>query len=179
MADFLNPESVIDTWDVRPGEKIADFGCGAGYFSIPLGKRVGHSGKVYALDIRQEALEATRAKVKLFHMFNVEVVRADLEAINGSTIRNMWVDKVLIANILFQAENKKQLIEEAFRILRPGGKIILVEWEEGQGPAGPSTDHKIGKSEAQEMLISSGFVAYKEFAAGSHHYGLIYIKPEK
>ncbi len=177
-AGFLNPENVIDSWDVRPGERIADFGCGPGFFSIPLGRRVGPSGKVYAMDIRTEALEATRAKIKLYHFFNIETVRADLESPSGSTLREMSVDKVLIANILFQAENKKILIEEAFRILRPGGSVILIEWDEAQIAGSPSMDHKVGKSEAKELLKNAGFTEFKDFSAGSHHYGLIYKKPE-
>ena len=112
MAEaFLNPDGVIEAWDVRPGDKVADFGCGAGFFSVPLGSRVGSNGKIYALDIRPEALEATRAKVKLFHIFNIEPSRADLELPRGSGLRDGSVDKVLISNILFQAENKKTLAD--------------------------------------------------------------------
>lgn len=174
---FLNPEQAIDVWDVRPGEKIADFGCGAGFFALPLGQRVGPNGKVYALDIRPEALEATRAKIKLFHLFNIEPQRADLEMPRGSGIRDESVDKVLISNILFQAQNKNALAAEASRVLRKGGSLMAMEWSENPSSAGgPSLDHRVGKDEAKKILESAGFSFYKEFSAGSHHYGLIFNK---
>ena len=183
MSDgFLKPEEAIEAWDVRPGEKVVDFGCGAGFFSIPLGQRVGANGKVYAIDIRTEALEATRAKVKLFHLFNVEPMRADLEAPKGSGIKDNSVDKVLIANILFQAENKKMLAGEAFRILRPGGSAMIVEWSDASAAfadgsaAGPFLGHRVGREEAKNFFISAGLSFFKEFSAGSQHYGLIFKK---
>ncbi|MEK7503196.1 MAG: methyltransferase domain-containing protein [Patescibacteria group bacterium] len=172
---FLNPEKVIEEWDIRPGDLIADFGCGAGFFSIPLGKRAGSNGRVYALDIRPEALEAVRAKVKLFHLFNIEPSRANLELERGSGLKSDTIDKVVIANILFQAENKKNIIEEAHRILKPSGVAIVVEWNEGE-KAGPVLPNKIHRDEIAEIFKEAGFSLAKKFNAGTHHYGLIFKK---
>ena len=177
MSDlFLKPEEAIESWDVRPGEKVADFGCGAGFFSIPLGQIVGSNGKIYALDIRPEALEATRAKIKLFHLFNIEPVRADLEAPRGSGLKENSMDKILIANILFQAQNKQALISEANRILKAGGSVMIVEWNENQFIGGPSLDNRVGRDEAKKLFADAGFSFFKEFSAGSHHYGLVFKK---
>ncbi len=177
MADaFLNPEESIEAWDVRPGDKVADFGCGAGFFSIPLGRRVGPTGRIYALDIRPEALEATRAKIKLFHLFNIEPARADLERERGSGLKSDSVDKVLIANILFQAEDKNALAGEAHRILKPQGTLMVIEWSEEKNTAGPAVEGRMGKDAAQRLFQRAGFSFYKEFPAGSHHYGLIFKK---
>lgn len=173
---FLRPEAVIEEWDVRPGEKIADFGCGPGFFSIPLGRRVGPSGRVYALDIREEALEAARSKIKFFHVYCVETARANLEAPNGSGLRGESVDKVVIANILFQAENKEAVIVEAFRILRPGGTVAVIEWNDLQNTGGPALGERIGEDEAKQLFAKAGFTLVKNFAAGTHHYGLIFSK---
>lgn len=174
---FLNPEEAIEAWDIRPGDKIADFGCGAGFFSVPLGRRVGSNGKIYALDIRPEALEATRAKVKLFHLFNIEPSRADLELSRGSGLRDEGIDKVLISNILFQAANKKAVADEAYRISKAGGSVMVVEWEEGGLTAGgPSLEYRVGKDEAKKLFESAGFSFVKEFSAGRNHYGLIFKK---
>ena len=174
---FLKPEATLEIWDVRPGDKVADFGCGAGFFSIPLGQRVGPGGKIYALDIRPEALEATRAKVKLFHLFNIEPQRADLELPRGSGIKDESIDKVLIANILFQAENKNALAEEAFRILKKDGSLMIIEWKEDAFPAGgPALAERVGQDEAKNILGKAGFSFFKEFSASAHHYGLIFTK---
>lgn len=162
---FLNPDSVVDEWDVRPGEVIADFGAGSGFFSIALARRVGYAGKIYALDIREEALEAVKARAKSFRLLNVETMKTDLERERGSTLKNETMDKVIISNILFQTENKKNIAEEAFRILKPSGVVITIEWKE-----------KIPKNETQRLFETIGFSLKKEFNAGSHHYGLIFKK---
>jgi ubiquinone/menaquinone biosynthesis C-methylase UbiE len=162
---FLNPEAVADEWDVRPGETIADFGCGSGFFSVALAKRVGYAGKIYALDIRLEALEAVTSKAKFYRLLNIELIRADLESERGSKLKNEVIDKVVISNILFQAENKKNIIEEAYRILRPEGMAIVIEWKE-----------KINKDEMERTFELAGFSFLKNFNAGSYHYGIIFKK---
>lgn len=174
---FLNPNSALEEWDVRPGEKIADFGCGPGFFSIPLGQKVGPNGKIYSLDIRPEALEAARGKAKLFHLFNIEPTRADLEAPRGSGLKDWGVDKVLIANILFQVEDQKAVIAEAARVLRPGGGILVIEWNENDA-AHPIPSSKANKEEIKSLFQGAGLNFQKEFAAGSHHYGLLFSKKE-
>lgn len=173
---FLKPEEVVDAWDIRPGDKIADFGCGAGFFDVPLAKKAGSNGKVYAIDIRPEALEAVRTKSKLFHIQNLDAIRADLEAKNGSGLRSESIDKIIISNILFQVDNKTALAAEACRILKPGGSVIFIEWNETENAVGPSLDNRVGKDEAKKIFEESGLSVSKEFGAGSHHYGFVFKK---
>lgn len=162
---FLNPDTVVDELDVRPGEVIADFGAGSGFFSIALAKRVGYAGKIYALDIREEALEAVRARTKSFRLLNIDTIKTNLERERGSTLKNDTMDKVVVSNILFQAENKQNIIKEARRILKNDGVAIVIEWKE-----------KVAKNETQRLFEMAGFSLKKEFNAGSHHYGLIFKK---
>ncbi|MDO8523215.1 MAG: class I SAM-dependent methyltransferase, partial [bacterium] len=135
------------------------------------------NGKIYAFDIRPEALEATRAKVKLFHLFNVEPTRADLETVRGSGLRDMSIDKVLIANILFQAPDQSAVIDEAIRVLRPGGSLLVIEWNDDD-PLHPIPSSKVNKEEIKSVILPKGLTFAKEFTAGSHHYGLIFTKKE-
>ncbi|MFH0803690.1 MAG: class I SAM-dependent methyltransferase [Candidatus Tagabacteria bacterium] len=181
----MNPAKVIENLDLGPAMTVADFGCGSGHYAIEAAKKVGKSGKVYALDIQQEMLSFVRSQAKLMGLINIETVRADLETPNATNLRENSVDLVIISNILFQAENKKQIIQEAFRILKSGGRTATVEWDvenqaaspDGrQGIFGPQTEKRVTPQNVKDLFAESGFIFEKEFNPGEHHFGLIFRK---
>lgn len=173
---FLHPERILNYLDLRPGMIVADFGCGGGYFSIPAARRVGESGKVYAIDIQKRIIELVKSRANLEHLLNVETIWADLEREKGSRLRDGIADLAIVANILFQAEKKKAIIEETWRILRLGGHLAVIEWDETPFPAGPKLELRIGRQQIQNLAEEAGFELEKEFEAGSHHYGLLFKK---
>lgn len=173
---FLNPQEVLNALDLRPGLTVADFGCGAGFYSLIAAKKTGSSGKVYAIDIRKEMLEMVKSKARQQHLLNIYAVLADLETLNSTKIKEMSVDIVLISNILFQVADKNAVLQEARRVLKPAGQIMAVEWDITETPAGPPLKYRITKKETERLFIEAGFSFHKEFSAGSHHYGLIFKK---
>lgn len=82
----INPYTVITHTPIDPYDHVADIGCGPGYFTLPIAKYLVH-GKAYALDIRDEMLEAVRQRVSEAHLGNVEIAKcgaADFPLPNGS-----------------------------------------------------------------------------------------------
>lgn len=174
---FIAPEKSIRAMGVEPGMVVVDFGAGTGFYTMESAKRVGSVGKVYAVDIQRELLKAVKIKAEQEGYNNVEIVWADLEKPEGSKLAQGIVDRVIISNILFQVPDKTAIALEAFRILKPECKVILIEWNE-TSKLGPHEEHKISKEDARKVFEDAGFVFEKEFDAGSSHYGLIFIKPE-
>lgn len=175
-AGFLHPERILRYLDIRPGMVVADFGAGAGHFSIPAARLVGENGKVYAIDIQKSSLDFIKSKANLEHLLRVETVWADLELPKGSRLLDNAVDLVIIANILFQSEKKSEVLAEAWRILRSGGRLAILEWDETPFPVGPPMMLRVQKSSARRLSEEAGFELEKEFEAGSHHYGLLFRK---
>jgi ubiquinone/menaquinone biosynthesis C-methylase UbiE len=173
---FLNPEDILETWSIHPGERVADFGCGSGFFAVAAAKLVGPSGKVYALDVQPESLEATRSRARLNNINNIEYIRVDLETPEGSHLGHNSIDKILISNILFQAENMEAVIKESYRVLKKGGSALLIEWNEEISPAGPPLDHRVSQGEAETLCKNEKFSQIREIPAGEHHYGLVCTK---
>lgn len=155
---------------------VADFGAGGGYFTIPLARLVGENGKVYAIDIQKQVLDLIKSKANLEHLLNVEAVWADLELLKGSRLMDNAVDFVMVANILFQVEKKREVLQEAWRVVRSGGELVILEWDEVPFPAGPSPLLRLAKATARHLAEEVGFRLEKEFEAGSHHYGLLFKK---
>lgn len=174
---FLEPDRIVRSFGLEAGDHVADFGAGHGYFTIPMARLVGGDGKVYAVDIQKSVLDIIRARAKIEHLLNIEPVWADLDEPGGSKLKDKFIDFVVIANILFQAEKKEDLFREAYRILRQGGRLAAVEWNEVPTSVGPPMNLRVKKEAAKSMALTSGLEFAKEFDAGSHHYGLLFKKP--
>lgn len=125
---FINPEKIISQLDIKEGTKVADFGCGHGYFTIPAAKRVGQDGQVFAVDVLEEALDAVRSRSRLENLANIETRRGNLEAVNGSGLPNNSMDFVLLHNVLFQSQKKPEILKETKRVLKSGGTLALADW---------------------------------------------------
>lgn len=177
MADtqsFLNPSRLVASIDISRGSVVSDFGCGPGFFAVPLAEKVGAEGKVYAFDVQPQALMRLRSNARLRHLLNIDAVHADLELPRGTHLKDGVCDLVLIASILHQVSNKEALFVEASRILKPGRMLVVVEWDQSPIPGGPPIPSRISKSSVGALAAASGFQMDREIPAGSHHYCLFF-----
>ena len=173
MADFLKVGEVLDNLELKDSMLAAEFGCGSAAFSIALAKKLS-KGRVYALDIQEEKLSAVKAKATHEQVNNILTVLCDLEAPNGSTLHDGLLDVVLITNMLFQVENKLIILQEAKRVLKPGGQMLVVDWLRAGGLA--PKEGTVTPNEVKQMAQGLGLALTKEFAIGDYHYGLLFIK---
>ena len=123
---FLEPDRIVKEFGIQEGARIADFGSGHGYYTIPLARAVGPDGKIYAIDIQKNSLDIIRAKARLEHLLNVELIWGDLEEPEGSKIKESSLDLVIISNILFQSDQKQNILKEAARILKNGATLAII-----------------------------------------------------
>ncbi len=174
--EFLNPREVLKAIGLEVGKTFADFGCGGGYFTIPAGKMVGEYGKVYAVDILKEALRDVEGKAKIEGLRNIQTVWADLEIKSGTKITADSVDIVFISHVFYQSDKHSPILEEAKRVVKPEGEIVVIEWEKVDIPFGPPLEARVAKKDAIEAAQKSDLSLSSEFEAGSYHYGLILKK---
>lgn len=175
---FLDPYSVVNDFDINEGMKAADLGCGAGYFTILLAQRVGPAGKVYALDIVENALDNVRARANALGLNNVETVRTNLEILGGSGLPDGSQDFALLANILFQSNKKADIIREGRRILKNGGELVVIDWRRGGGGFGPPDNLRPDTSEIQALVEKESFMFERSINAGQFHFGLTFKKQQ-
>lgn len=175
-AQFISPERIVSYLDIQPGSVVADFGSGSGHYTMPLARRAGPEGKVYAFDILPQAVDLVRSQSRLTHLLNIDAIRADLEEPHGTHLKDGVCDLVLVSSILHQADDKAAILTEASRVLKPGRSLALIEWDETAVAGGPPREMRIPKSKAKDIIQAAGFVLDREFEAGSHHYGLLFRK---
>lgn len=174
---FLNPESITNGFGIREGMKIADFGCGAGYFTILLAQRTGSDGRVYALDVQENALDSVRAKARASGVDNIETIRTNLEIIGNSGLADDSQDMVLLANVLFQSGKKAEIVREAKRVLIKNGMLVIIDWKKGANGLGAPNEKRLSDSEMQKMAEDEGFAFDHPLDAGNFHFGLVFHKP--
>ena len=172
MEGFLNPSKVLNELKLKGNFIAADFGSGSGGWAIPLAKRL-KFGKVYAIDILQEPLSALKSKGEMERVYNIETIRSDVEQKKGSKLPDSSCDLVLLTNLLFEADDKKVIMEEAKRVLKKGGKILVVDWlpEAAKGP-----EKRVSPEEVKKIAEDLGLKLEKEFQAGIFHYGFLFTK---
>ncbi|MDO8575374.1 MAG: methyltransferase domain-containing protein [bacterium] len=170
---FSDPIKNLEQFGVGPGMKVADIGAGSGFYSLGASRLAGGAGHVYAIDVQKDLLDRLKSQAVSHHLSNLEIVWGDAEKIGGTKIRESLCDRVIVSNILFQAEKKDDLALEVKRILKSGGKVLVIDWSLG-APIGPKTF--VTESLATSLFERAGFKKESNINAGDNHYGLIFIK---
>jgi len=167
--EFLNPENIIEELDLSKRMIVADFGCGSGGWTIPVARKVRW---VFALDIQEEALSALRSKMRAERIFNIDALLANVE--EKTTLLSESCDFVLMTNLLFQVDDKKKVLEEGKRVLKKGGKILIIDWIK-DNPLTEEVEY-VDFEKIKNLAKDMGLKVEKEFKAGIYHQGLILVK---
>jgi ubiquinone/menaquinone biosynthesis C-methylase UbiE len=173
---FSDPQKNIEQCGIQAGMEIADLGAGSGFYTISAAKALIATGRVYAVDAQKDLLTKIKNNAVAQGLYNVEVIWGDIEKPNGTHLRDASIDLALLSNILFQLDDKQAAMNEVKRILKPGGRVLVVDWSDSFGGIGPEPKKVVLKATTQEMFEKNGFHLDREISAGSHHYGMIFKK---
>jgi ubiquinone/menaquinone biosynthesis C-methylase UbiE len=162
----LRPAELLQTHGhLRQGMTCLDMGCGTGIFSFEMAKIVGDRGLVLAIDDSQKMLEYFQ---KQNPPANISLVKGD---VRHAPVRSGVADFCLLALILHEIVEHKELIMEADRLLKPGGEINIVEWKPNLRSPGPPKHSRIKIDYLRELLSeNSHFVGFRQEEWSYHHY---------
>lgn len=173
---FVEPRTVIRTLSIAPGDTVADFGAGSGYFSFEFARAVGRDGKVYALDVLPSALEAITGRAKTLNLGNIVAQRCNLERANGSGLETASIDWVIAKDVLLQNKDKSIILREVARILKSEGRALVIEWDPSEAVVGPEKELRIKPEELVKLIEDAGLDVVDRPSVGGFHYAFVVKK---
>lgn len=162
---WLRTDDLIkDVIGTTRGMICVDLGCGMGALSFPLADAVGSEGKVYAVDKDAVIIDRIRAKNPPANLIPVQgdAGQTGLEA--------EIADIGLMVLILHEVEPPSRVLAEAFRLLKPGGRAISLEWREDFDSPHPSPDERIGREKMEQLFRDAGFSSFEYANWSDSHY---------
>jgi SAM-dependent methyltransferase len=147
-AQKLQVERVMDILDIKPGVTVADIGAGSGWFTVRAARRVGNTGKVYAVDINSDFLQHIRRRARRDGLRNIETVldkEDDPRLLPGS------IDSVLLLKTYHEVAKPVPFLKNLRKALKPGARVGIID-RNGQGD-----DHGIAAAVVIEEARQAGY----------------------
>lgn len=174
---IFDAHSILKECGVSEGAKVGVMGAGvSGLFVYPSARIAGKYGKVYAVDVLKPALEVIERQIKEDNLENVGLIWSNLEVFGAAKIEAGSLDYAILVDVLSQSQKRPEILREIARMLKKGGKIILIEWDTHQIPFGPKLENRIPRAQLLGLVPSLGYHLDREFAPSAYHYGLLLIK---
>lgn len=167
------PALTIQKLDLEPNDVVADIGAGTGYFSFRMARAV-PQGKVYAVDIQPEMLEAIAFLQKDKHITNVETI---LGKEDDPNLPPESIDLALMVDAYHEFSYPREMMEGIFRALKPGGRVVLLEYRKENPTIAIKPLHKMTQKQVKKELKEVGlkWQQTKEFLPEQHF--LVFSKP--
>lgn len=171
-ARELSPERLLREAGLKAGDTFADIGSGPGFFTIPAARIIGPAAMAFAIDTQAEMLIDLRDRrnppdnIILMKSEEYEIPLGDFEA-----------DFVLMAFVLHETPDRPRLLGEVLRIMKPGARLLVIDWEKKTEDKGPPIEERIPSAEARSLLEESGFDVVQSSALNPSHYRLLARRP--
>jgi len=170
---FTNPDNNIRELVLKGDETLVIFGSGAGGHTFAALRVLGGTGRVVAVDPRQQLLGRVQSEVDRQKLSGFTAKCADFERLNGTGLQQQYADVVVVPNTLFSASHKDALLKEAYRVLKFGGTLLVIDWKDSFGGMGPQPEHVVREDAARTLIETAGFTVERTYAAGAQHYGIV------
>ena len=166
--DEIKPEKLLKEIGLKAGDTVLDVGVGTGFFAVPALEIIGEKGQFYGTDISKDMLEYTRERTKTF--LNVKLILSDGSDI---PIAENSVDLAIMSFVLHETSDKSKIISQVQKVLKPGGTLCIIEWNNENLEKGPPVNDRISVGKAALLLDKEGFLIKSHKTISSRFYCII------
>lgn len=160
---------------IRPGQTICDMGCGNGFYTLQIAKMLGPQGSVIGVDVQPEMLGFLRERMEKDGIENVIPI---LGSYHNPHLPAESIDLILLVDVYHEFSHPVQMLAAMRASLKPGGRIVLVEYrgEDKTVPIKPL--HKMTKRQIGREMSANGFKLDSEFEKLPWQHMMFYGKDE-
>jgi SAM-dependent methyltransferase len=148
------PDRALDALGRLVGATVADVGAGSGYFTVRLAARVGPNGRVYATDLQPEMLRLLGVRLTRERVANVTVVQG---RVDDPGLPAASIDLALLVDVYHEFSEPQKMLRGLRRALKPGGRLVLLEYRKEDPDIPIRFEHKMSVAEAKLELEAEGF----------------------
>lgn len=172
-GEWQKPEKVVDYLAIKNGDTVADIGAGSGYFTVILSRRIGDSGKVYAVDIEKGMIEYIEKRAQKEGLNNMNYILAKPD---DPLLPKSSVDLIFICDTYHHIEKRDGYLKILKDVLKKDGRLVIVDFHAVNTPVGPPLSMRIPKEKTVKEILSAGFKAEAEYFFLPYQYFLIFSK---
>ena len=169
---WQKPDQVMDALHIAEGTTVADLGAGGGWFTSRLARRVGQSGRVYAVDVQQLMIQAIVRRMQREGLTNVEPVLGDLD--DPKLPAKAQPDAVLIVDAYHEMAHPVVVLRNVMRTLKPRGRIGIIDYREGEGGPGPGPEERVPPGVVIAQAETAGLKLVEQHKFLPYQYFLIF-----
>ncbi len=153
-ASEEQPDKAIDALHLTPGMTVADIGAGTGYMTLRMARRVGPTGKVYAVDIQQIMIDRLTDNARHAGLANVQPV---LGLPADPRLPAAAIDLALMVDVYHELSQPQAMLDALHRALKPSGRLVLLEYRKEDPSVPIRPEHEMTVAQARQELEASGF----------------------
>ncbi len=168
---WQKPAALVAALHLEPGMSVADLGAGTGYFSRYLSAAVGPEGTVFAVETEPNMVTHLRERSESEHTANVTPVLASFD---DPRLPHRGVDVVLIVDTFHHIDDRLDYLRRLTRVLKPGGRVVIVDWEKRDMPVGPPAEHKLAREQVIAEMTAAGYALREQPAILPYQYVLVF-----
>lgn len=162
---WMDVSKIFDLAGIEEGNKVADIGCHEGFLSVRLSKRVGESGGVYAVDVREDRLDDLRDNLEDRNIKNVEVILGDYD---NPKLPIETLDAIIVMDTYHEIEDYMEVLGHIHSALKPDGRLLLLEklkdHAKGKSRESQADSHTLTAKYVKKELQQAGFEITKSIS---------------
>jgi ubiquinone/menaquinone biosynthesis C-methylase UbiE len=172
---WQDPEAILASIGLKPGQTFIDVGCGGGFFTLPAARMVGDKGKVYGVDTSDRAIASLKALAEREGLKNLHPIAGKGEE---TVVCEGCADIVFFGIALHDFQDAARVAANARKMVKPAGRLVNLDWKKDAKSPGPPVHIRFSEAKASRLIEAAGFTIETVRDSGPYHY-IIIARPRR